>query len=398
LLDLLASPEDGYPVIHVAGTNGKTSVTRMAAQLLSGHGLTPGLFTSPHLHRVEERFENGLHQMTPEQFAAAVAELAPIVDLFEERSGEGVTYFELTTALAYAWFAESASDVAVIETGLGGRLDATNAVDSDVAVVTTIGLEHTAYLGDTIAEIASEKLAILNAGATLVTGVLPAEADAIAAAAAAEFGAVWLSLGRDFEIADARSLDGRWAFDLRSVYDEYTDIELRLRGRHQVDNFATAVASVEALFGRALDEAGVREAAATASIPGRMEVLRHDPILMVDGAHNPQAMAVLAEALRHEMPGMKWEMVFGTMADKESGEMLESLRGLITRVHAVSARTTRARSAVEVAQLAAQVLDVPVDTHVSTEAALDAIATTDHPVLVTGSIYVVGEARAHLTQ
>jgi dihydrofolate synthase/folylpolyglutamate synthase len=286
----------------------------------------------------------------------------------------------------------------VVETGLGGRLDATNAVDSEVAVVTSIGLEHTAYLGDTIAEIAGEKLAILNDGATLVTGVLPDDATAVAASVSERMGSVWLSLGRDFEVADARAIDGRWAFDLRSVYDEYTDIELRLRGRHQVDNFATAVAAVEALFGRALDEAGVREAAATVSTPGRMEILRRDPTLMVDGAHNPQAMEVLSRSLRHEMPGTQWNLVFGAMADKDSAEMLESLRGLVTRVHAVSARTPRALPAADIAELATQVLGVRVDTYPSTEAALDAIGDSDEPVLVTGSIYVVGEARAHLTQ
>ena len=383
--------------MHVAGTNGKTSSVRMAANLLSSHGLTPGTFTSPHLHRVEERYEHGLHEMTPDQFAAAMTDLAPLVDFYEEQSGDGVTYFELTAALAHAWFAENAVDAAVIETGLGGRLDATNAVRSDVAVVTTIGLEHTAYLGDTIGEIAAEKLAILDEGAVLVTGDLHPEALVVAERRALELETTWFTRGRDFDVSDERLTDGGWLFDLRSVYEEYTDIELRLLGRHQVDNFATAVASVEALFGRPLDEAGVREAAATVTSPGRMEVLRRDPLLMVDGAHNPEAANALARALEEELPGVRWEIVFGTMVDKDAREMLEPFKKVITAVHAVAVDNPRARSAAETAAIASDVLEVPVTEHESIPTALEVAGATGSAVLVTGSIYVVGEAREVLS-
>lgn len=396
LLDLLANPQDGYSIIHVAGTNGKTSTVRMAANLVSGHGLTPGTFTSPHLFLVEERYEHGLHPMTQDQFAAAVTDLAPIVDLQEGRSGDGITYFELTAALAFGWFADQAVDVAVVETGLGGRLDATNAASSEVAVVTTIGLEHTAYLGDTLAEIAVEKLAILGEGAVLVTGVLHPEARAVAERIAADRGATWFSAERDFSVTDELLLDTGWSFDIRSIYEEYTDIELRVRGRHQIRNFATAVAAVEALFGRALDEAGVRQAAATVTTPGRMEVLRQDPLLLVDGAHNPEATQALAASLAEELPGVRWEMVFGTMADKDAEAMLEPLGSLVTAVHAVAADSPRARDASEIAAVAAASLDAPVDTHPSTAAALQAAIGSGNPVLVTGSIYLVGEARVAL--
>jgi dihydrofolate synthase/folylpolyglutamate synthase len=397
LLELLADPQDGYPIIHVAGTNGKTSTVRMAANLISGHGLTPGILTSPHLHRVEERFEHGLQPMTPDQFALAMAELAPIVDLCVERSGDGITYFELTAALAFAWFAEKAVDAAVIETGLGGRLDATNAARSEVAVVTTIGLEHTAYLGGTITKIAAEKLAILDEGALLVTGDLHPDAQRVAEKVAAERGAVWFSAGRDFDVSDVRLLDGGWAFDIHSVYEEYSDVELRLRGRHQIRNFAAAVAAVEALLGRALDEAGVREAAATVTAPGRMEILRRDPLLMVDGAHNPEAMAVLAAALREEMPGIGWEIVFGTMIDKDTSAMLEPFSELVTSLHAVAVDSPRARPAAETASVVESVLDIPVNAYDSTSSALDAAIASGNPVLVTGSIYLVGEAREALS-
>ena len=393
LLDLLANPQDGHPIVHVAGTNGKTSTVRMAANLLSSHGLTPGTFTSPHLHRVEERFEHGLQVMTPDQFAAAVAELAPLVDFLEERSGDGITYFELTAALAHSWFAEKAVDAAVIETGLGGRLDATNAARSDVAVVTTIGLEHISYLGSTISEIASEKMAILDEGGVLVTGDLHPEALSVAERTSLDRGSTWFARGRDFDITDERRLDRGWSFDIRSVYEEYTDVELRLFGRHQMDNFATAVAAIEALFGRPLDEAGVREAAATVTAPGRMEILRRDPILMVDGAHNPEAAQALALALEEEFGGIRWELVFGTMTDKNVPEMLTPLQTLVTTVHAVAADSPRARDPAATAATAADALEVPVAVHRSIAAGLEAALASGNPVLVTGSIYVVGEAR-----
>jgi len=398
LLDLLANPQDGYPIVHVAGTNGKTSSVRMAANLISSHGLTPGTFTSPHLHRVEQRYEYGLQEMTPGQFALAIAELAPLVDFYEQQSGDGVTYFEVTAALAHAWFAENAVDAAVIEVGLGGRLDATNATRSDVAVVTTIGLEHTAYLGDTIAEIAVEKLAILDEGAVLVTGRLHPEARAVAERKALELESTWFERGRDFDVSDARHVDGGWLFDIQSVYEEYVDVELRLLGRHQVDNFATAVASIEALFGRPLDKAGVREAAATVTSPGRMEILRRDPLVMVDGAHNPEAADALARALEEELSGVRWEIVFGTMVDKKAQEMLLPFENVITALHAVAVDNPRARSAAETAAIASDVLDVAVTTHRSIPAALDAAMASSNAVLVTGSIYLVGEAREILSQ
>lgn len=393
ILDLLANPDEGYPIIHVAGTNGKTSTTRMAAVLLSAHGITPGTFTSPHLQRVEGRYEHGLRPMTPAQLVAALDELAPIVDLAEERLGEGITYFEITAALAFAWFAERAVGAAVVETGLGGRLDATNAVSSDVAVVTTIGLEHTAWLGDTIEQIAGEKLAILDEGTSLVTGDLPSDALAVAERVAAERSARWFRRGVEYDAVDVARVDDGWRFDVRSAHGEYDDVELRLRGRHQVDNFVTAVAAVEALFGRSLDEAGVREAAATVTTPGRLEVVRRDPLLVLDGAHNPQAMSALGAAIRAEFPATRWQVVLGVMVDKDLPPMLASLGDRVAGVHTAAARSSRARDPEEIAALARDLLGVPTSGHESVATALASAMSTGEPVLVTGSLYVVGEAR-----
>lgn len=393
---MLARPDEAYPIVHIAGSNGKTSTSRMIMTLIGAHGLAAGLFTSPHLDAVEHRYHlNGL-PMTPAEFAVAVAEIAPIVDLYEERTGDLVTYFELTAALAFAWFAERAIDVGVVETGLGGRLDATNAATSAVAVVTTIGLEHTEYLGDTIPQIAGEKLAILDEGAVLVTGDLDPRALEVAEARVREQDARWLRLGEEYRIVDPRRVDGGWVFDLEGAFGPYEDVRLGLRGRHQVTNFATAVAAVEGLFDRSLDEAGVREAAATVTSPGRMETVGDDPMILTDGAHNPQGMHALAAALREEFPQTQWVAVLGAMADKDIPEMLGHLTGLVQEVHAAAADSPRALDADSMAGLVREHLDVDSTAHPSVAAAVAAAMATGDPILITGSIYVVAEARKAL--
>lgn len=393
---MLARPDEAYPIVHIAGSNGKTSTSRMIMTLIGAHGLAAGLFTSPHLDAVEHRYHLNGFPMTPAEFAAAVSEIAPIVDLYEERTGDLVTYFELTAALAFAWFADRAIDVGVVETGLGGRLDATNAATSAVAVVTTIGLEHTEYLGDTIPQIAGEKLAILDEGAVLVTGDLEPGALEVAEARVREQDARWLRLGEEFRIVDPRRVDGGWAFDLEGAFGAYEDLRLGLRGRHQVTNFATAVAAAEGLFDRSLDEAGVREAAATVTSPGRMEVVEDDPMILTDGAHNPQGMQALAAALREEFPETRWVAVLGAMADKDIPEMLGHLAGLVQEVHAAAADSPRALDADGMAGLVREHLDVDSTAHPSVAAAVAAAMATGDPILITGSIYVVAEARKAL--
>jgi len=297
-LELLADPQLGYPVIHITGTNGKTSTARMIASLLGAHGLNAGLFTSPHLHVVEERFEAGGDPMTPAELVATVAEVGPIADLYGERTGDPLTYFELTTVLAFSWFAERTVDVAVVETGMGGRLDSTDIAAAEVAVITTIGLEHTRYLGSTLEEIATEKVAILDEGATLVTGNLPREAEDPVEARVRETSSSWHRMGESFHPDDIQPAVGGWFFDIEGVYERYEEVELRSRGRHQVDNFTTAVAAVESLTSRSLDPDAVRQAADTVTLPGRMELLPARAPLILDGAHNPPGAEALAFALR----------------------------------------------------------------------------------------------------
>lgn len=393
---MLARPDESYPIVHIAGTNGKTSTSRMIAALVSAHGLATGLFTSPHLDRVEQRYELGGLVMTGEEFAEAMTLLAPIVDMYEERSGDPVTYFELTAALAFAWFADRSIDVGVLETGLGGRWDATNAATSEVAVVTNIALEHTELLGNTITAIAREKVAILDPGADLITGDLHPDALEVARLRVAEQGGRWFRYGVEYRPIDPTPTGHGWTFDLAGIHDEYTGLDLRMRGRHQVTNFATAVAAVEALFDRRLDESGVREAAARVTSPGRLEVLATEPFLVTDGAHNPAGMEALAAALADEFAGVRWTLVFGVMRDKDSAAMLDSLRGRVTAAHVAGAESPRALETDQVAALVGERLGIPATPHPSVAAALAAARATGNHVLVTGSIYVVGEARAAL--
>lgn len=395
LLELMARPDASYPIIHVAGSNGKTSTTRMVEAIVGAHGLRPGSFTSPHLDSVEQRFHLAGASMTADEFAETMGSLAPIVELFEERF-EPVTYFEVTAALAFWWLADRAADVGVIETGLGGRWDATNAATSAVAVITNISLEHTEYLGDTIAAIAAEKLAILDAGADLVTGDLHPAALAVAERVAGEQEARWFRWGDDFRPDAARRGTGGWRFDLHGIHGEYVDLELRLHGHHQVANFAVAVAAVEALLDRPLDETAVRQAALGVTSPGRMDVVSRAPWLVLDGAHNPGGMEALATTLDEEFAGVTWTLVFGVMRDKDSTAMLDLLQGRVRAAHVAAASTPRALSAGEVAGLVAERLGVQATAHGSVAAAVMAAVGTGDPVLVTGSIYVVGEARRAL--
>jgi dihydrofolate synthase/folylpolyglutamate synthase len=354
------------------------------------------LFTSPHLQRLEQRYEVGGEVMAAEELIAAVAALGPLIELHEERTGDGVTYFEATTALAFAYFAERTVDAMVIETGLGGRLDATNVLDASVAVVTTIGIEHADILGDTIARIAPEKLGILAEGATLVTGDLPDEAVELAGQRSADQKASWIRWGVDYRVAAAERAVGGWLVDVEGVHAAYEEVFLPLHGRHQAHNLAVAVAASEAFFGRRLDADAVRAAAASVVVAGRMEVVGADPVVLLDGAHNPHGMAALAAAVREEFPSLSWTLVFGAMADKDVPEMLRLLDGLATQVHTCAADIDRALSPDRVAEIASDALSVPVAAHDSVAGAVSAARASGGPVLVTGSIHLVGEVRTVL--
>ncbi len=401
LLDLMVNPQATYPVVHVAGSNGKTSTARMITFVLAAHGVLVGTFTSPHLERVEERLALNGDYAEPAEFAAAVTDVAPFVDLFEERGGMRPTYFELTTATALAWFAERAVDAAVVEVGLGGRLDATNVVDGTVAVLTGVTLEHTDYLGDSLLEIAREKLAIAKPGGVLVTGPLPPEVEEEAERHAESVGIVHRHFGRDFALSGARMALGGWVCDVKGIYGAYDSLHLRLHGRHQTENLAVAVAAVEEFFGRALSIGATQEGVAAVTSPGRLEVLGHQPLLVIDGAHNEEGFEALATAVAEEFPPLRWTLVLGVMRDKPLERMLLSLRGRLARVVATSVGTERAAPPTDVAAATRRVLGPEVEVE-----AVDGVAAavrraleltpSDGALLVAGSLYVAGEARSVL--
>ncbi len=396
-LDLMGNPELSYPVIHVAGTNGKTSVSRMATMLCVASGLTTGTYTSPHLQHFEERISINGTKTTADQLVQAVDDVKAFADLFE--IDRHLTYFELVTAVALAWFANEAVNAAVVEVGLGGRLDATNTTHADVAVLTSVGMDHAEILGDTLEAIATEKLAILKPETTLVVGALPEHLMKLARRAAAEKSATVYEYGKDFLVEGAAPGDGGWNVDIQGVFGHYQDIFLPLHGRHQTTNLAISVAAVEGLVRRALDPASVITGISVVKIPGRMEVLSGEPTVMLDGAHNPDGIRVLAASLREEYPSVRWTMVFGAMADKEIDEMLTGLGGLVSHVVATAIDSERSRPASAVAERAGEILGVPAEAAVDHRAALvraNELAGSDGAILVTGSLYLVGQVRAGL--
>ncbi len=401
LLDLMGRPYDGYPLIHVAGTNGKTSTSRLASLILVAHGLTTGTFTSPHLQNIEERLAVNGRTSTPEEFAQAVSDVAAFADLREAAGGVPNTYFELTAAAAFAFFADQAVNAAVLEVGLGGRYDATNVVDADVCVVTSISLDHTEILGEDLPSIAGEKLAIVGLGSILVTGHLPEEALDVANRTSRDLGIQHRRFGVDFDVETYERGVGGWLATIRGAETTYDDVFLPLHGRYQLDNFTIAVAAAEAMVGRKLDVEALRDAASVATAPGRMEPLASSPFVMVDGAHNPEGIATLVESLREEYPTIKWHVLLGVMGDKNIDVMIEHLGPIAAGVVTTAVDSERAMPPAELARHVARVLpDTPVVVSDSVEYGLDMVradAGGTGAVLVAGSLYLVGEVRNLLT-
>lgn len=401
LIELMGDPHRDIATVHIAGTNGKTTTALLLAAVISGHGLTTGTFTSPHLEKIEERFRIDDEVASPDDFTQSIADIAPFVDALEAETGERPTYFELTAAAAFAFFAERAVEAAVVEVGLGGRLDATSIVDPVVAVLTNVGLDHTEYLGDTVEEIALEKLAIAKPGSVLVTGALTDPVALVAGRYAAERGLAHCAFARDFGLNSAAMAVGGWMTSIDGALGRYDDIFLPLHGRHQVTNLAIAIAAAEQFFARPLDVEAVRDSIAAVHSPGRIEVVQHTPLVVIDGAHNEASMAALAATLADEFPDLSWTVIFGALGDKDIESMLGHLEPRIGRLVVTEADSPRS---IPVGQLAAQIReklpDIPnVDVAATVrDAVAEVMGTTDADgaVLVTGSLYVVGEARPHL--
>lgn len=396
LLEFMGSPETAYPSIHVAGTNGKTTVSRMIQQILGAHGLATGGFTSPHLHTIEERF--ALHGVTidPNDFTDAVADIAWFVDAYEQQAGSSITYFEVTAALAFSIFATATVDVAVVEVGLGGRLDATNVLDSTVAVITGIDIDHTEFLGEELAQIATEKVAILPDGGLLVTGPLGEEVHEVIAERVSQTSANWVRTDADFSVAAAEVAVGGWLCTIEGVFGTYEDLFLPIHGRHQVDHLATSIAACEMFIGRELDHDSLEVAVASISAPGRLEIIGRRPLVIADGAHNAQGFRGLADTLMNEFPAVEWNLVLGVRGVRDVEDLVAPLKGMVGAVYATVPDDPAAISAELVAAGASSALGVPTVTCSNAAEAMEmaiAQAGADGGVVVAGSIYLVGDVR-----
>jgi dihydrofolate synthase/folylpolyglutamate synthase len=394
LCNLLGDPERAYRTIHVTGTNGKGSTVRMLTELLSAMGLCTGMYVSPNLERVNERICRGTEPIGDEDLAQVLCTLASL----EPMLGETPTRFELLTAAAFAWFADVAVDAAVVEVGLGGRWDATNVVMPEVAVVTNVSYDHVEVLGPTLADIAREKSGIIKPGCQPVLGERSPELLSIfeAAAAHAGCGNPWV-VGRDFLCTADRVAVGGRLVDIRTPGAAYDEVFLSLHGVHQSANAACALAAAEAFFGTPLPDELVREVFASISMPGRMELLRRSPLVLLDGAHNAAGMECLGRSLTEEfsVPGPRVAVV-GMLSGRDPSAMLRPLvEAGVTTVVACTAPSERAIPADVVAQAAKSCgmeSFVAADVAAALARAVE-MASPDGMVVVAGSLYVVGAAR-----
>jgi dihydrofolate synthase / folylpolyglutamate synthase len=390
LLAAMGDPQHASPVVHITGTNGKGSTAQIVTRLLMAQGLTVGTYTSPHLHRVNERIARDAEPISDDDLAEQLAAMADL----EVLTGVRPSYFELCTAAAFRWFADVAVDVLVVEVGLLGRWDATNVVDSAVAVITNVGLDHTEYAGPTRADVAREKAGIIKQPSTLVLGETDAELRDIFRA---ERPARTWERDVDFACADNQLALGGRMLDLRTPGATYGEVFLPLHGAYQGDNASIALAAAEAFFDASLGDDVVEEAFAAVRMPGRFEVVDHQPLVILDAAHNPAGADVCAQVLHDDFaPAGRTIYVVGFL--REPGPMLESLRA--DEADVVICCAPRSPRAVPAQDIAAAARDLGCD-DVRVVARVDdalhaarAEADTDDAILVTGSLYVVGEARA----
>ncbi|MFC5380326.1 bifunctional folylpolyglutamate synthase/dihydrofolate synthase [Aquipuribacter nitratireducens] len=419
VLELLGDPQRAYPVVHVTGTNGKTSTARMTDRLLREHGLRTGRFTSPHLSHVGERITVDGVRLDEEAFVAAWDDVAPYVELVDARSqeegGPRLSFFEVLTCMAFAVFADAPVDVAVVEVGLGGTWDSTNVADAAVAVVTPVALDHERWLGHDVVQIAEQKSGIVKEGSVLVTAQQPLEVAEVLLRRAAEVGAVVAREGIEFGVVSRDVAVGGQRLTLKGLVGGADDVYLPLHGAHQAGNAATALAAVEAFLGSGgaagtgLDPDLVRDAFAHVDVPGRMEPVRRGPLVVVDAAHNPAGAEALVAGVDEAFPGTRLVGVVGMMADKDAAQVLEVLEPALAEVVVTSAPTERALPAAELAEAAVGVFgDERVHVHPDLADALDvAVRLADEAdpaagagaagvasgVLVCGSVLLTAHAR-----
>ncbi len=402
LADLLGDPQTTYPSVHITGTNGKTSVSRMVTALMGALGIQAGTYTSPHLQTIRERIRVAGRPIGEKDFARAYSDVARIAALVDDNSDERVTYFEMLTALAYWWFADRPVEVGIFEVGMGGIWDATNLVRGEVAVMTRIGVDHP-ELGDTPAEVAREKVGIVKPGATVVSVEQASEVERILADRLSEQGASLLRVGPDADVAvsDRRLAVGGQQLTLRTPTATYEDVFLPLHGTYQADNAAVALGAVHAFLGglQEVDPEVIREAFGAVEVPGRLEIVSRDPTVVLDGAHNPAGATRVAADVDETFAFRDVILVVACLGDKDIPGIVGPFRDLVSHAIVTAAPSRRAASVDRMAEIAAEVWEgtpVIVERADSIDAALDkatGITGDADGVLVTGSLYTVGAAR-----
>ena len=410
--ELLGEPQATYPVVHLTGTNGKTSTARMVETLIRGLGLRTGRFTSPHLEVMNERIVIDGLQLGDEDFVRVFNEVAPYTHLVDAESDHPLSFFETVVGMAFAAFADAPVDVAVIEVGMGGSWDATNVADATVAVLTPVAVDHAQYLGTTVGEIAREKVGIIKPGSTVITAVQEDDVAVQIVQRAAEVGAIVAREGLEFGVQSRVPAVGGQLLSLQGLRGSYDDVFLPLYGAHQAQNAALALAAVEAFVGgeEPLSAEVVRDAFAEVTSPGRLEIVRRSPTIVLDAAHNPHGATALVEALEDSFTFSPLIGVVGVMGDKDYEGLLSVLEPVLAHIVCTQNSTARALPAHELAEIARGIFGQDrVSVSPNLVAAIDEAAALAEVggvfgeglgsggVLVTGSVITVGEARTVIT-
>ncbi|MDN5331844.1 MAG: dihydrofolate synthase / folylpolyglutamate synthase [Tepidanaerobacteraceae bacterium] len=404
LLEILGNPQEGIKILHVAGTNGKGSTCAMIDSILRAAGYRVGLYTSPYLEVFNERIKVGGRNIPDDDIARLTEKVKSAVEEMEKKGWGVPTEFEVVTALGFLYFKEQKVDFLVLEVGMGGRFDATNVITPLVSVITPISYDHQQYLGNTLTEIAREKCGIIKPGRVTVTAPQDKEAMMVIDETCKKLSSPLVKVETE---ASYRLLewgvDGQ-TFNLKTSKREYDRLKIRLLGDHQLDNAATAVVAVEALQSCGIDIPSevVRKGLAEARWPGRLEILRQNPYVLIDGAHNPAGVKVLKEAILKYFPGKRIILVIGILNDKDYMNMLEEIIPIAQSVVSTRPDSPRALSA---AELAESIKRLPFertpdicssdDIKEAVDAALK-MATPDDVVVFAGSLYLVGKVRSLL--
>jgi dihydrofolate synthase/folylpolyglutamate synthase len=403
LVDMLGSPQLTYPTIHIGGTNGKTTTSRMVDSLLFEMGLRTGRFTSPHLESYLERICINGQPIDAKEMIFSFNDISPYLDLMDTKFDNPISFFEAITALAFAAFAEHPIDVGVIEVGMGGQWDATNVVDADVSVIMPIGLDHMEYLGNTIAEIATTKAGIIKEQGFVVLAQQEPEAAVELLRRAAEVGADVAREGLEYSIDSRAIAVGGQLISITGLRGHYDDIFLPLHGKHQASNAAAALIAVEAFFGEQdLDIDAVRAGFANVTSPGRCEIIHRDPTIILDAAHNPHGAKAIAETIQNEFTFDDVTGIVALMADKDALGILQALEPIMNQIIVTTNSAARSMPVSDLEALATQVFGAdrvfaqPTLADAIEKAIKDSVRPLSDEslaILITGSVVTVGEAR-----